>query len=204
MALDELGNESTLDYILKGGGKLYGKLDGESSFTYLGESHEVLQNFEIEKDTIPNTEGCTTGVAASYIKSTTLTLNWDSYSYTPENIGRAFLGTVAEGAAPLTDEAIITEAVKPGEYIDIGHFNITACEVQDDTDTTTYLPDVDYVIDMKSGMLGIIIGGGIADLDVLHLTVTTDQGKDQVQYLHGETKDMAIRFIGCASTGKSR
>ncbi len=203
MALDQLGNESQMDYILKQGGKMYGKPDGTTTWVYLGESHEVLHSFEVEKDTIPDTESCTPGTAASYITSTKLALNWSSYSYTPENIARAFAGEVTEGAAAVTDEAYSTPAVKKGEYVMLPYTQIDTLIVMDDGDLTTYVEGTDYTIDMKAGILGIIIGGAITDDDILNLTVTTTEGKESVQYLKGTSTQMAIRFVGCASSGVS-
>ncbi len=203
MALDQLGNESQMDSILKQGGKMYGKPDGMTTWVYLGESHEVLHSFEVEKDTVPDTESCTPGTAASFITSTKLSLNWSSYSYNPDNIARAFAGTVTDGAIAVTDEAFVTPAVKKGDYIMIPYTQISALIVMDDGDLTTYIEGTDYTVDMKAGILGIIIGGAITDDDILHLTITTTEGKESVQYLKGTSTQMAIRFVGCASSGRS-
>jgi hypothetical protein len=203
MANGPLGNESPLDYILKTGGKMYGQPIGLSTWIYLGETHDIVNNFEVERDTIPDTEGCTPGVAASYITATTLTLNWSSYSYTPENIAMAFAGEITPGIAAQTDVSVTTSAVVPGEYTDLGYTILTDLVVMDDQDAITYVEGVDYTINMKAGLLGIIMDAGISEGDELHITLSTDEGKDSVQYLKGTTTQMALKFVGCASSGKS-
>ncbi len=200
--LDELGNPSALDYVLKGGGQMYIADFGSSNYTYIGETHEVNQNFEVTKNTIPSTESCPAGVLLDYVESTTLNINFASYSSTPANVARFFLGEVTAGQTAVTDEAVELTGVKTGTYADIGYINITMCTVMDDTDTTTYVEGTDYTLDKANGLLGIIIGGAITDDAVLHLTLSTDDTGEEVQYLKGESKAVTIRFNGCAQNGE--
>ena len=200
-SLDELGNPSALDYILKGGGRMFAADFGTQNYTYLGETHEVNQNFEVTKNTLPSTETCPAGVLLEYVESTVLGINFASYSSTPGNIARFFLGEVTDGDIAVTDESIVLTDVKGGTYANLGYINITACEVQDDTDTTTYVEGVDYTLD-TGGLLGIIIGGGIVDGDELHVTLSADATGEHVQYLKGESKTITLRFEGCAQNGE--
>ena len=202
MAVDELGNPSALDYVLKGGGKLYVADFGSENYVYIGESNQVNQNFEIATNSIPDTEGCNPGTLIEYTESTKLTLNFSSYSYTPDNVARFFLGEKTAGIPSVTAEEVILTGVVIGSYTNIGHPNITDLIVQDDTDTITYVSGVDYILEPKSGMIGIIKGGAIADGDDIHLTVTTEESGEGVQYLQGETKTTTLRFVGCSANGK--
>ena len=57
----------------------------------------------------------------------------------------------------------------------MGVRNVTGVDVQDDTDTTTYVAGTDYVLDPVMGTLYINTtaeGGSIADDDVLHVDYT--------------------------------
>jgi len=202
MAKDELGNPSALDYVLKGGGKMYAADFGQSNYTYIGETHEVLQNFSVEKDSLPNTETCPVGVLLEYVTATNLTIKFASYSSTPANIARFFLGGVTDGTPGETDKLITVTDVKAGMYSDLGVINITMIEVKSEDDTTTFVEGTDYQIDRPSGLLGIINGGAIVDDTVLNVTVTSDATGEHVQYLKGETKTISLKFVGCAQNGE--
>jgi hypothetical protein len=199
---DELGNPSALEYVLKGGGKIFAADFGSKSYTYIGETHEVLQNLAVEKETLPNTETCPPGVLLEYVVSTDLKINFASYSNTPANVARFFLGEVTDGTSEVSDENVITEAVVAGTYYDLGYINITTAVVMDETDTTTYVEGTDYILNKTAGMIGIIIGGGIADASVLHVTLSAAATGEHVQYLKGETKTITLRFEGCAQNGE--
>ncbi len=201
-AQDELGNPSALDYVLKGGGRLFVADFGTSNYTYIGETHDVNQNFEVTKNTIPSTESCPAGVLLEYVESTVLNINFSSYSYTPGNVARFFLGETTTGQTAVTDEAVIIDSASPGTYADLGYINITAVEVKDETDTTTYVEGTDYTISKPGGLLGIINGGGIIDGDTLHVTLSADAAGEEVQYLKGESKTVTLKFEGCAQNGE--
>ncbi len=206
---DALGNVSTFDYALRAGGKMYameyasnGDLPG--SYMYLGETHNINQNVESEQVEIMNTESCTQSIGASSTKSSKLTLDWETFAYSPENLAIAFLGSsTAVTQTAMTAEAVIVTDVKKGEYAFIGSYACTDLIVMDDGDITTYVLGVDYTFDADSGMLGIITAGGISDADDLHLTVTSlEYVGEVVEYLDNVTKEFKIMFIGCPSDGK--
>jgi len=205
---DALGNVDTFDYALRAGGKMYAMeyaSDGTlpDSYVYLGETHNINKNVESEQVEIMNTEACTQSVGASSTKSSKLTLDWETFAYSPENLAIAFLGTVTSTTqSALTASAVTIENVQEGEYSFIGSYACTVLVVMDSTDTDTYVLGTDYTFDADSGMLGIIAGGGIDDDDDLHLTVTSlEYISDVVQYLDNVTKEFKLMFIGCPSDG---
>ena len=198
---DELGNPSALDYVLKGGGRMFVAQFGSDNYTYIGETHEVNQNFEVTKNTIPSTETCPAGVLLEYVESTALNINFASYSSTPGNVARFFLGDVTAGDTAVIDELVSLVSVEPGMYTDLGYLNITTCEVKSDDDTTTYIEGTDYTLD-TGGLLGIIIGGGIVSGDNLNVTLSADASGEHVQYLKGESETVSLRFEGCAQNGE--
>ena len=205
---DALGNRDTFDYALRAGGKMYGReyaSDGTTpdEWTYLGESHNINQNVESEQVEIMNTESCTQSTGASSTKSSKLTLDWETYEYSPKNMALAFLGTEDTlGQTAETATAVTISAVQKGKYNFIGYYATTALVVQDDSDTTTYVEGTDYTFDADAGMLGIISSGSIADDDDIHLTVTADAYDGAtVQYLDNVTKDFEVMVIGCPSDG---
>lgn len=199
---DALGNTSTFDYALRSGGKLYGveyASDGSvtDDFVYFGETHNINQTGDSEQVEIMNTEGCTQSIGASSTKSSKLSLDWETFAYSPDNIARAFLGTVGSVAqSAVTAEAVTLTAVQKGTYRFVGYYGTTVLTV------TGHVLNTDYTFDADSGMLGIIVGGGIADDDDLTLAVTApDYSGSQVEYLDNVTKTFKLRFIGCPSDG---
>jgi len=198
---DELGNPSALDYVLKGGGRMFVAQFGSENYVYFGETHEVNQNFEVTKNTIPSTETCPAGVLLEYVESTALNINFASYSSTPGNVARFFLGDVTAGDTAVTDELVSLVSVEPGMYTDLGYLNITTCEVKSDDDVTTFIEGTDYTLD-TGGLLGIIIGGGITSGDDLNVTLSADASGDHVQYLKGESETVSLKFMGCAQNGE--
>lgn len=205
---DALGNTSTFDYALRAGGKLYGveyASDGtvKDDFIYFGETHNINQTGDSEQVEIMNTEGCTQSIGASSTKSSKLSLDWETFAYSPENIARAFLGTVGSvGQSSETATAVTISALQTGTYRFIGYYDTTVLVVKDSTDATTYVLNTDYTFDADSGMIGIIVGGDISDDDDLHLTVTANAYDGaQVEYLDNVTKTFKLRFIGCPSDG---
>jgi hypothetical protein len=88
-------------------------------------------------------------------------------------LAMAFSGltsTLAEGG--VTAEAVSVTA-KLGNFVEIGHRNITTLVVKDVNDTTTYTEGTDYEVNTRQGLVRALSGGAIADDDVLHLTVTS-------------------------------
>jgi len=205
---DALGNVDTFDYALRAGGKMYFKEYSSAGvlpdeWLYLGETHNVNHTAESEDVEIMNTEGCTQSVGATSTKSSKLTIDFETFEYSPQNIALAFLGTESTlSQSAQTDTAVTLEAVQGGAYNFIGYYATTTLVVKDDSDTTTYVLNTDYTFDADSGMIGIIIGGGITDDDDLHLTITGDaHDGGTVQYIDSVTKELSIMMIGCPSSG---
>jgi len=205
---DALGNRDTFDYALRAGGKMYGREYSSAGvlpeeWTYLGESHNINQNVESEQVEIMNTEGCTQSTGASSTKSSKLTLDWETFEYSPKNIALAFLGTESTLAQPEETAAAVTiSGVQEGKYNFIGYYATTDLVVMDDSDTITYVLNTDYTFDADSGMLGIITGGAISSDSDIHLTVTADAYDGAVvQYLDNVTKEFQVMLIGCPSDG---
>lgn len=205
---DALGNVDTFDYALRAGGKMYIKEYSAlgvlpPAWTYLGETHNVNHTAESEDVEILNTESCTQSVGSTSTKSSKLTIDFETYEYSPKNMALAFLGTESTlGQLVQTAQAVVTEAVTEGGYTFIGYYGTTVLVVEDVTDTTTYVLNTDYTFDADSGLLGIIIGGGIETDDILHLTVTAPAYDGAtVQYIDSVTKELSLMFIGCPSSG---
>lgn len=84
------------------------------------------------------------------------------YQYGAEEIGLAI------GAAPVamtgtggTMAAETVVAPDPGEWIEVGHKNLTAFTLTDDTATITYVKDTDYLLNEHLGLWTPISGGAI-------------------------------------------
>ena len=209
MATDALGNKDTFDYAMRAGGKMYMQeyaADGSlpANLTYLGETHNVNHTPTNEDVEIMNTEGCTQLTGAIATKTSTLAVDFETFEYSPKMLALAFMGDVDDtGFTAVTAEAVILTGVMGGSYQFIGYYNTTTLIVMDDADAVTYVEGTDYTFDKNTGMLGVIIGGGITDADILHLTVTTEQyDGDVVTYLTDTQKKVKLTFISCPSTGE--
>lgn len=100
--------------------------------------------------------------------------------FTMENLSLAMMGTAPASAAQsvtaVTDMSI--QAVQQGMYYDLGSRNIAAVVVTTDPAGTTYVLNTDYTVDLVTGLLYIVPGGGIADdedilVDFTRATATT-------------------------------
>jgi hypothetical protein len=99
----------------------------------------------------------------------------------PENLARYLSGTletITQASGMVVDENI---KVIPGRHYQIGRTdsnpagarNITAVVVKsDDATPVTYVVGTDYLLDLALGRLQILIGGAIADGDVLEVSYT--------------------------------
>ncbi|MDC8804215.1 hypothetical protein PRZ61_12260 [Halomonas pacifica] len=129
----------------------------------------------------------------------------------PENQGLFIIGDAAEvnqASTPVVDEAI---AVQPGRFYQLGTSinptgvrNVTAVDVQDETDTTTYVADTDYKVHAEMGMIEILEGGAIGS-ETLHVDYTpaaetrTQVTSHQQKPAEGEFKFVADNTEGSPS-----
>lgn len=106
------------------------------------------------------------------------TLNCDNMSM--ENVALFLTGTsetVSQSATPVSGEA---HTVLVGRYYQLGQSagnpagarDVASVVVKDVTDATTYVPGMDYNVDTAMGRIQILVGGAIADDDVIHVSYT--------------------------------
>lgn len=98
-------------------------------------------------------------------------------SLTRENMALFLVGdtnTINQTGTTVTDESI---TVQQGHWYQLGEDvsnptgvrEISGVDVQDDTDTITYVENTDYELDLAKGRMYIIEGGSISNGDVLHI-----------------------------------
>ena len=83
---------------------------------------------------------------------------------------------ITQATAPVVDEAI---AVVPGRWYQLGAatnngtgvIDVSGVEIQDETDTTTYLDGTDFELDAANGRFRVISAGGIGS-EILHADYT--------------------------------
>lgn len=88
-----------------------------------------------------------------------------------QNIALAQMGTVSAGSVvggSLTDEPI---TAKLDRWVYVGQEFISNDDVQDDTDTTTYVLGTDYELNTEMGLLKALSSGAITEDEVLHVDV---------------------------------
>lgn len=126
-----------------------------------------------------------------------------------ENMELFFFGvgsTVTQVATPVADEAI---TVQQGRHYQLGQTagnpqgirGIGSVSVQDDTDTTTYVEDTDYSLELGQGRIYIIPGGGISDDDVLHIDYTPEVNSRSRIITEDNVIFGALRFLSQNPTG---
>ena len=119
------------------------------------------------------------------------------------NLALFFFGaesTVTQSATPVSDEAI---TVQKGRHYQLGALpanppgvrDVSTVVVQDVTDTTTYVEDVDYSLEAAGGRIYIIPGGAISDDDVLHIDYTPTANTRTRIISSDQSIDGALRFL---------
>ncbi|MBL4781798.1 MAG: hypothetical protein JKX92_06105 [Porticoccaceae bacterium] len=178
---------ATNNYV-RGSGRLYFDqfVDGttiKQGRRYLGHTPSLSNAVETETLDHINNDGGSGETDATDTLSTTRSGAFSTDNMAPENVAMFYLGSsdlFTQAATPVVDEAL---TVKQGRSYQLGAAqgsgmgvrNVTAVDVQDDTDTTTYVAGTDYVLDPVMGTLYINTtaeGGSIADDDVLHVDYT--------------------------------
>ena len=164
----------TEDYVL-GKGKMY--FDGR----YLGNCPAF--NVSVDSETLEHSSS-TSGISevdASVTISIARTATIECDNISKDNLAlfiSGALSTFAQTGAAVTAEAhtVVTDRYyQMGEAVttnSIGYQGLSAVSVQDVTDTTTYVLDTDYEVDLVLGRVYIIPGGAISDGDEIHVSYT--------------------------------
>lgn len=87
-----------------------------------------------------------------------------------ESLTIAMLGSQAQtsqAAGTLTNQAV---AAKLDRWVAVGKENLGTIVVKDDSDTTTFVVDVDYKVNPQLGLIKALPGGQIMDGDELHIS----------------------------------
>ncbi|WP_297525125.1 hypothetical protein [Sulfurovum sp.] len=150
-----------------------------------------------------NTEDTEQVLDGNDVIKRTVSLSVETRDITNEMLERAHLAsstTVTQTAA--TDEAVVLSAVKLGQVAEIGYRDITALEVKDSTDATTYIEGTDYTYNRKWGTLIPLSGGSIVDGADLHLTLSVGavSGK-MMTAMASDRKEYRMTFQGMSSKG---
>lgn len=84
-----------------------------------------------------------------------------------EVLAMAFSGTretLTQASGTVTDKAVTAQL---GNWVELGHMDISAVTVTDGTGATTYVLGTDYELNTRLGLLRAIPGGAIADAAAL-------------------------------------
>ena len=110
---------------------------------------------------------------ASDVLRTTLALKIVGDEFSKENLAMALFGdtaTLAQTGATITNEAIAD--VLQGRYYALSKRQVSAVTVTGPSGTPTYVANTDYKVDVVSGRIYIVEGGGIADLADIEVDFT--------------------------------
>jgi len=132
--------------------------------------------------------------------SPSITLTTDEMSASV--MAYALLGSVesvSQTAGDVTDEAVTASQLDV--WIKLASHAISSVVVQDATDTTTYVLDTDYTLDLDSGLIKFLSTGSINAADVLHVDYTkaattssrvnANQETDITAYIRLDGKNLA-------------
>jgi len=141
-----------------------------------------------------------TGVATVDKKVTeqvTATVKFTLEEFVTENLLIALLGdegTLTQAAGSVTTPEAYT--VKTNRWYKLVYRNVSNVVVKDETDTTTYVENVDYRVDAEVGRVYIIPTGSISDDDVIHVTYDYgDLSTTIVKALENSQIQGYLRFI---------
>ncbi len=141
--------------------------------TYFGPTESITIAVANEWIEHKSTEGCVQLIDKKISIGKTADISIGSTTINPTSLARAFQGTIMlDTQAEQTALPVVTAGVTLGSVTDLGYRGVTDVVVQDDTDTTTYVDGVDYELVPKAGYLIPLVGGAIADDDILHVAVT--------------------------------
>ncbi|GEK71598.1 MULTISPECIES: phage tail tube protein [Halomonas] len=127
----------------------------------------------------------------------------------PDNVALFIVGGVSDvtqDGTPVADEAI---AVQPGRFYQLGASaanpggvrNVSAVDVQDETDTTTYVEGSDYVVHAEIGLLEILEGGTISE-ETLHVDYTpASETRSRVASHNDAPREGELRFFADNTDG---
>jgi hypothetical protein len=159
------------DYTI-GKGKVLFKKDGTNGFVELGNCPNFALNISVESLEHFSSES---GIQTKDMEVITKQLATGSMTLDEPNIDnlRRFImadsaddSDLSQTASTVSDEAVTTYHDK---WVDLSKSGLSSVVVQDVTDSTTYTVDVDYVLDVKKGMIKVLSTGSILDTAVLHV-----------------------------------
>ena len=85
-------------------------------------------------------------------------------------LAMAFMGTataLTQASGSVADQDFVAIADR---YVELGKEVVTNVVVKDETDTTTHVVDVDYIVEPTLGLIQAVAGGGITDGATLHVS----------------------------------
>lgn len=127
----------------------------------------------------------------------------------PDNVALFLVGAVSDvtqDGTPVADEAI---DVMPGRFYQLGASaanpggvrNVSAIDVQDETDTTTYVAGTDYKLHAEIGLLEILEGGTISE-ETLHVDYTpATETRSRVASHNNSPREGELRFYADNTDG---
>jgi len=140
--------------------------------------------------------------ADTMIDAQPTTFSFNVNRFNLDNWAVAFGGTYAARTAAEKPVAAANYTAPPlGGMIKLVGLDVKSIVIQDETDTDTYVEDIDYkVVDAALGIIQILAGGGIAEGDVLHIAYSTSAESGFL--LSGGTK--TSRFLRMWGRGINR
>jgi hypothetical protein len=163
--------ENFASHYFRGQGPLYisdRNSDGSPvGFRFVGDVGEVsLQPNVSRGQVIENVTGGR-AIGASWLDQVSYNLTINMRSIKPEHMALALHGSATSiSASSVTNQV---QVAKLGLMIALVHTKLSSVVVTDTAGTTTYVAGTDYVLYADEGLIEILSGGAITDLQTLHV-----------------------------------
>ena len=173
---------------------------------YPGTTDVISFNTSLEKIEHYDTEEEEQVLDGEDVKKRDITLNFETADINDTFNAMAFLASSEDMTQTAqTDTAVVLSSVAAGKVEDLGYYDITAIEVKDSTDTTTYTDGTDYTYDRKWGTLIVLSSGSISDGDDIHVTLSANDitdGKTLTSFTV-DKKEYRLTYQGRSSKGRN-
>lgn len=164
----------------------------------VGDVDECTITREIEEKTIPNLRGGG-GNAAKYQRIVSINVAFVFRDLVAARLAQMLRGTVTDVAASSSSSEVHT--ARHGGYIPLDFVDPTSVVIKDDTDTTTYVLDTDYIMGYNGPE--ILATGSIGDSDTVHISYDYSAQKVIEAFTEGASQwEVYIDGINDAESGE--
>jgi Tfp pilus assembly protein PilV len=163
-----------------------------AGLVYMGDVSAVELSPNVEKETVIENVTGLSGVGAEWFTRVEYSLSMQMRSIKAEHLAQALhASNTAKASGSATDEV---HTAYSGKFIQLANTKVSSIVVKDTSGTPTYVEGTDYIAHNDIGMVEIISGGGITDLDVLKISYSF--AAQHIFSVKPANTDFALTFNG--------